>query len=72
MNLSLLIALVSGALVGAIAALKIIAPKTATKADDDVLARLEALEAIAEKLLPGSPSAPTSEPAPSPSAPPVA
>lgn len=61
MSLSLVLAVVAGVLAGAIAALKLIAPKTATTKDDDVLKRLEALEALAEKLLP---AAPPSSPAP--------
>jgi hypothetical protein len=40
----------AGVLAGGIAALKVIAPKTATTKDDEILARLEALEAIVEKL----------------------
>jgi hypothetical protein len=44
----LLVAL--GCLVGAVAGLKIIAPMTSTKVDDKLLARLEALEALVEKL----------------------
>lgn len=44
MNFSILITALVGVLAGAVAALKIIAPKTANKTDDAVLARLEALE----------------------------
>lgn len=43
--------LVAGALLaGAIVALKVIAPRTKTKKDDQMLARLEALEALVQKL----------------------
>jgi hypothetical protein len=52
-TLSLAVTLVVGVLAGAIVALKAIAPKTKTLADDKVLARLEALEALLTKLLPG-------------------
>lgn len=41
-----------GVLAGAIVALKYIAPRTVTTVDDNVLARLEALEALVEKLVP--------------------
>ena len=40
-----------GVLVGGVAALKIIAPKTSNKTDDAVLAKLEALEKLVEGLL---------------------
>lgn len=42
---------IAGALVaGAVVGLKVIAPMTATKTDDEVLARLEALEELLKKL----------------------
>ena len=50
MDLSLIIGIASGLLVGAIAALKIIAPRTKTTVDDKLLERLEAVEAVVEKL----------------------
>lgn len=46
MDLSLIISVAVGLLAGVIVALKVIAPKTQTKADDALLARLEALEAL--------------------------
>lgn len=42
--LTTIIAAASGLLVGAIAALTVIAPKTKTKADDEVLAILQRIE----------------------------
>jgi len=51
MDLSLVIAIALGVLAGGVAALKLIAPKTKNTVDDAVLARLEALEALAEGLL---------------------
>lgn len=50
MDLSIVISVATGLLAGAVAALRIIAPKTASKTDDAVLARLEALEKIADGL----------------------
>ncbi len=41
-----------GVLGGVVFALKVIAPMTATKVDDEVLARLAALEEMLKKLLP--------------------
>lgn len=40
----------SGVVGGVVVALKVIAPKTKSKADDKVLAKLEALEALLRKL----------------------
>lgn len=54
MDISMLIALAAGLVVGAVAALKIIAPRTATPKDDAVLAKLEALEEVLKALLPGA------------------
>lgn len=51
MNLQNVLMIAGGVLVGAIAALKLIAPKTKNTTDDAVLARLEALEALVENLL---------------------
>lgn len=48
--IELALAIAGGLVAGAVVALKIIAPRTATKKDDEILARLEALE----KLLPGT------------------
>jgi len=42
----------SGVLAGVVVGLKVIAPLTANKVDDEVLARLEALEELIKKLLP--------------------
>ena len=50
MTLELALSLGLGILAGAIAALSIIAPKTKTKVDDDVLARLEQLESLVAGL----------------------
>jgi hypothetical protein len=50
MDWSNLITLVVGLVAGGIAALKVIAPKTANKTDDAVLARLEAVEKLLEGL----------------------
>lgn len=45
--------------VGAVVALKLIAPKTATKVDDEALADLEKVEPYAEKVVAaGAPVAP--------------
>lgn len=43
---------VAGVLGGIIVGLKVIAPLTSTTKDDEVLARLEALEALLKKLVP--------------------
>lgn len=51
MDLSLVISVAVGLLAGAVVALKVIAPKTKTTVDDAVLARLEALEKIADGLV---------------------
>lgn len=48
--LALIVSTALGVLAGAVAALKIIAPKTKTTVDDTVLARLEALEKMVEGL----------------------
>lgn len=50
MDYTLILSVALGVLAGAIAALKVIAPKTATTVDDTVLARLEALEDMVTKL----------------------
>lgn len=45
------ILLIAGGLIaGAVVALKMIAPRTANKTDDTVLAKLEAIEALLSKL----------------------
>lgn len=44
--------IVSGVLAGGIAALAVIAPRTKNTTDDAVLTKLEALEALVQKLLP--------------------
>lgn len=49
--MSLVIAVVAGVLVGAIAALKIIAPLTKTTLDDKALEYAEKAEAIVEPLV---------------------
>lgn len=49
MDLSLILAVVGGLVAGAVVALKVIAPKTKTKVDDTILARLEALENLLVK-----------------------
>lgn len=46
MNLTTILTAAVGLLAGIIVALKVIAPMTKTKIDDEVLARLEALEAL--------------------------
>lgn len=46
--------LIIGVLAGGVAALKIIAPRTKNKVDDQVLARLEALQKLALQLLPNA------------------
>lgn len=48
----LAVAFALGLLGGAIAALKVIAPRTKTKADDKALEVLEKVEDVAEKLKP--------------------
>lgn len=50
MSLTLIVSVAVGVLTGAIATLKFIAPKTKNTTDDAVLKRLEALEALADKL----------------------
>jgi hypothetical protein len=52
MNLALVVSVAIGLLSGAVVALRFIAPKTSSTVDDSILARLEALEKIAEQLLP--------------------
>ena len=47
-----LLYLAVGLVVGGVAALKIIAPRTATKTDDAVLAKLEAMESLLKGFLP--------------------
>ncbi len=42
----------SGVLAGGIAALTLIAPRTKNTVDDSVLAKLEALESLIQKLFP--------------------
>lgn len=42
----------AGVIAGIVTGLKVIAPMTATTKDDEVLARLEALEALLKKLVP--------------------
>lgn len=49
MSISLVLGIVAGLLAGAIAALKLIAPKTKTAKDDEILARLESLEKFLPK-----------------------
>lgn len=44
MDFSLILSCAVGLIAGAVVVLKVIAPKTANKTDDAVLARLEALE----------------------------
>lgn len=51
MDLSLIIAIAAGLLAGAVAALQVIAPKTANTTDDAVLARLAALEELVKNLV---------------------
>ena len=41
----------AGLVAGAVVALKVVAPLTATTKDNEVLARLEALEALLKKLV---------------------
>lgn len=50
MTLELLLAAVAGLVTGTVVGLKVIAPLTKTTVDDDVLKRLEALEALLKKL----------------------
>lgn len=50
MNLAALLSAGVGLLAGVIIALKVIAPLTKTEVDDDVLKRLEDLEALVKKL----------------------
>lgn len=51
MSLELVLAVVGGLVVGGVAALKIIAPKTKSTIDDAVLARLEKLEELLKALM---------------------
>lgn len=55
-NLQIALSIAVGLVAGAIVALKVIAPKTKTLADDKVLEKLLALEGLLERLLPGSKS----------------
>lgn len=50
MSLALLIAIALGLLAGAVAALRVIAPATKTDKDDKVLADLEKVQDVADKL----------------------
>lgn len=50
--MELAIAIVVSLIVGAVAALKVLAPKTASTTDDRVLEKLEALEKVVKALLP--------------------
>ena len=54
-TLQLVVAIAVGVLAGAVVALKAIAPKTKTLADDKVLERLVALEALLLGFIPGGP-----------------
>lgn len=56
-KLQLIVGIAVGVLAGAIVALKAIAPRTKTLADDKVLEKLEAQEARVEHLFPGSAAA---------------
>lgn len=51
MDLNLLLAIAGGLVVGAVAALKIIAPRTSNTKDDAVLAQLERVESALKTLL---------------------
>lgn len=50
MNLELLIAVAVSLVTGAVVGLKVLAPRTETKVDDEVLKRLEALEELLKRL----------------------
>lgn len=50
MNLQTVLMIAGALLAGAVVGLKVIAPLTANKVDDEVLARLEALEELVKKL----------------------
>lgn len=50
MSLEMIIAVASGLVAGVVVGLKVIAPMTANKVDDAVLARLEAIEAVLKGL----------------------
>lgn len=50
MNLQAVLMVLGALLAGAVVGLKVIAPMTANKVDDEVLARLEALEEMLKKL----------------------
>lgn len=49
MNLTLLLAVAGALVAGAVVALKVIAPRTKNTVDDEILKRLEALEALLPK-----------------------
>jgi hypothetical protein len=50
MNLTVMLSAALGLVAGVVLALKVVAPLTATKVDDDVLKRLESLEEVLKKL----------------------
>lgn len=50
MSLSMILAVVGALVAGAVVGLKVIAPLTANKVDDEVLARLEQIEAALKAL----------------------
>lgn len=50
MNLQTILMVAGALLAGAVVGLKVIAPMTATKVDDEVLAKLQALEDLLKKL----------------------
>ena len=51
MDLSLILSAAVGLIAGAVVALRVIAPKTKTTKDDEVLKRLEAVESVLGKLV---------------------
>jgi hypothetical protein len=50
MNLEMLLSLALGLVAGAVVGLKVIAPRTSTTVDDEVLKRLEQVEAALKAL----------------------
>jgi dethiobiotin synthetase len=67
MDLSVIISAALGLLAGAVAVLKLVAPRTKNTTDDAVLKRLQALEELADRINPAILApAPSPNPAPAP------